>query len=251
MLHFVDTAAERNYFMKKSKFSAVLILAAFMTILSIFPALASTYSGHLDSVTQDKITGWAWDSADPTSYAVARVVIRNQNTDEIVQDTTVIASDYRADLAAIGQGTATYGFEVPVDWSQYGDGVFRIEAYIGDQGFNNTLVYYNGSSAGTQTSGAGLRPLGVFKTTAYCPCSQCSEGWGRRTSTGAIAASNHTIAVDPRVIPYGSRIMINGVIYTAEDRGGGVKGNHIDIFFNTHGETRQYGTRNVEAFLVE
>ncbi len=45
--------------------------------------------------------------------------------------------------------------------------------------------------------------------------------------------------------------MINGVIYTAEDCGGGVKGNHIDIFFNTHGETRAYGTRSVEVYLVQ
>ena len=57
--------------------------------------------------------------------------------------------------------------------------------------------------------------------------------------------------MDPRVIPYGSRVMINGTVYTAEDRGGGVKGNHIDIFFDTHGETRQYGTRNVEVFLLQ
>ena len=77
------------------------------------------------------------------------------------------------------------------------------------------------------------------------------RGLGAHTSTGAIASANHTIAVDPRVIPYGSKIMINGVIYTAEDRGGAVKGNHVDIFFNTHGETRAYGTRSAEVFLVQ
>lgn len=96
----------------------------------------------------------------------------------------------------------------------------------------------------------GLQSLGVFRTTGYCPCYQCSEGWGRSTSTGAIAKSGHTIAVDPRVIPYGTRLMINGVVYTAEDRGGGVKGNHIDIFFDNHAQTRQHGSRNLEVFLV-
>lgn len=96
----------------------------------------------------------------------------------------------------------------------------------------------------------GLQSLGVFRTTGYCPCYQCSEGWGRRTSTGAIAKSSHTIAVDPRVIPYGTKLMINGVIYTAEDRGGGVKGNHIDIFFDNHAQTRQHGSRQQEVFLV-
>jgi 3D (Asp-Asp-Asp) domain-containing protein len=91
----------------------------------------------------------------------------------------------------------------------------------------------------------------MFRTTAYCPCRGCSGRWGGRTSTGAVATSGHTISVDPRVIPYGSRLMIGGVIYTAEDCGSGVRGNHIDIFFNTHGETRAYGTRSMEVFLVQ
>ena len=58
------------------------------------------------------------------------------------------------------------------------------------------------------------------------------------------------MAVDPKVIPFGSKLMINGVVYTAEDRGGGVRGNHIDIFFNTHGETLQPGTQNAEVCLI-
>ena len=74
--------------------------------------------------------------------------------------------------------------------------------------------------------------------------------WGRHTSTGTIASSNHTGAVDPRVIPYGSKILINGVVYTAEDKGGAVRGNHIDIFFDTHGETRMYGTQSADVYLL-
>lgn len=105
-------------------------------------------------------------------------------------------------------------------------------------------------SAESSASDTKLVSLGVFKTTGYCPCYQCSEGWGRHTCTGAIASSNHTIAVDPRVIPYGSKIMINGTVYTAEDRGGGVRGNHIDIFYDTHAQTRQHGSRQAEVFLV-
>ena len=45
--------------------------------------------------------------------------------------------------------------------------------------------------------------------------------------------------------------MINGIIYTAEDKGGGVKGNHIDIFFDTHSETKQHGVQNTEVYLVQ
>lgn len=67
--------------------------------------------------------------------------------------------------------------------------------------------------------------IGDFKVTYYW----LSEN-GRSTSTGAIATEGRTIAVDPSVIPYGSEVLINGHVYVAEDCGGAVKGNVIDIF---------------------
>ena len=45
-----------------------------------------------------------------------------------------------------------------------------------------------------------------------------------------------TIAVDPRVIPYGTKVIIGGHIFTAEDCGGAIQGNHIDIYVNNHAE---------------
>lgn len=67
--------------------------------------------------------------------------------------------------------------------------------------------------------------IGEFKITFYW----LSEN-GRSTSTGAIATEGRTIAVDPNIIPYGTEVLIDGHIYIAEDCGGAVKGNVIDIF---------------------
>lgn len=67
--------------------------------------------------------------------------------------------------------------------------------------------------------------IGEFKITFYW----LSEN-GRSTSTGAIATEGRTIAVDPSVIPYGTEVLIDGHVYIAEDCGGAVKGNVIDIF---------------------
>lgn len=83
----------------------------------------------------------------------------------------------------------------------------------------------------------------VFKTTAYCPCEECSGGYGNHTATGNIARSNHTIAVDPDVIRYGTEVTIDGITYTAEDCGGAVRGNHIDIYFDNHADVESYGVR--------
>ena len=95
---------------------------------------------------------------------------------------------------------------------------------------------------------SGLKSLGTFKLTAYCPCESCSGNWGKQTSTGAIATEGRTVAVDPSVIPYGTVLIINGHEYVAEDCGAAVKGNVIDIFFNEHkSDFREY----VEIFVKE
>ena len=107
------------------------------------------------------------------------------------------------------------------------------------------------SSGSTETAEHGSgRDLGQFKLTAYCPCYSCSEGWGRMTSSGNLAQERHTIATDPSVIPEGTKVEINGVVYTAEDIGGGVRGNHIDIFYESHEECLQFGVRYAEVYKV-
>lgn len=93
--------------------------------------------------------------------------------------------------------------------------------------------------------------MGEFKLTAYCPCYECSEGWGRKTSTGKYARSGHTIAVDPSVIGYGAKVLIDGDIYVAEDCGGGVSGDHIDIFFDTHEEVEDFGMHYRDVWIVK
>lgn len=92
--------------------------------------------------------------------------------------------------------------------------------------------------------------MGEFKLTAYCPCYECSEGYGRQTSTGKTARSTHTIAVDPNVIGYGAKVKIGDVLYTAEDCGGGVHGDHIDIFFDTHQEVEEFGVRYKDVKII-
>lgn len=94
-----------------------------------------------------------------------------------------------------------------------------------------------------------LIPLGAFRTTAYCPCSKCNGKW-TTTATGVGFQENHTVAVDPRVIPLGSTISIDGELYVAEDTGGAIKGARIDVFHGTHQEARVYGVQYREVYLV-
>ena len=92
--------------------------------------------------------------------------------------------------------------------------------------------------------------MGEFKLTAYCPCCRCSKGYGRNTTSGKSARSDHTIAVDKSVIDLGSKVKIGKKIYTAEDCGSGVNGDHIDIFFDTHEEVEEFGKKYKHVWVV-
>ena len=92
--------------------------------------------------------------------------------------------------------------------------------------------------------------LGEYKLTAYCPCSKCCGKSDGITATGVKAKSGRTVAVDPNVIPLGSEIIIDDVCYIAEDVGGGVKGNVIDIFFDSHEEALQFGVQYKDVNII-
>ena len=91
----------------------------------------------------------------------------------------------------------------------------------------------------------------VFKATAYCPCSKCCGKWaGGNTASGTTPTAGRTIAVDTSVIPFGTKIIINGITYIAEDTGSLIEGNRIDIFFDSHEEALQFGVQQVEGVVV-
>lgn len=113
------------------------------------------------------------------------------------------------------------------------------------------------TSAPTETSAPApvLTELGEFKLTAYCACKQCcgkdpgSPYYGI-TASGTTATAGRTIAVDPSVIPYGSEVVINGHTYIAEDCGGAIKENRIDIYFDTHEEALNFGVQHATVYLI-
>ena len=72
------------------------------------------------------------------------------------------------------------------------------------------------------------------------------------TSTGKKPRPYHTIAVDPKIIPYGTRVYIPefNKVFIAEDTGGAIKNNRIDIYMNNEYECRQWGIRNITIIIL-
>ncbi len=92
-------------------------------------------------------------------------------------------------------------------------------------------------------------PLGRFKLTAYSgpQLGQASP----ITATGTTARVGRTVAVDPKVIPLGSRIYIEGLgERIAEDVGGGVKGNHIDVYLGTLPQAFHFGVKRGRVSVI-
>lgn len=105
---------------------------------------------------------------------------------------------------------------------------------------------YEGPSEGIKEEATSL---GKFQIYHYCPCVKCCGKSDGITSTGARAREGRTIAVDPEVIPLGSTVMIDGEEYIAEDTGGKIKGNKIDVFVESHQEAIQKGTYKTDVYL--
>lgn len=74
---------------------------------------------------------------------------------------------------------------------------------------------------------------------------------GRRTATG-LAPEVGMVAVDPRVIPLGARLYIEGYGFAkASDRGSGIQGNEIDVFLETKEQCRSWGRRTVKVYVLK
>lgn len=71
------------------------------------------------------------------------------------------------------------------------------------------------------------------------------------TATGA-KAKKGTVAVDPRIIPLGSKLYVEGYGHaTALDTGGAIKGNKIDLFYESLYEAKRFGRRNIKVYMLD
>lgn len=137
------------------------------------------------------------------------------------------------------------------------------ETFMGPALFSNNINGNQETEKGTEKAGeteqkaasSSVNPetslyLGKFTTTAYCTCELCTSGEGL-TYMGTKPKANHTISADLSIYPLGTRLIIDGIVYTVEDCGSGVNGNHIDIYMDTHEAAEDYGLQPKEVYQVQ
>ena len=72
------------------------------------------------------------------------------------------------------------------------------------------------------------------------------------TSTGTKPTEGRTIAVDPSVIPYGTKVYIPQFdrVFIAEDCGSAIKGNRIDIYMNDYDRCMDWGIKTIDIYII-
>jgi 3D (Asp-Asp-Asp) domain-containing protein len=112
-----------------------------------------------------------------------------------------------------------------------------------------------GSGNIVSRGGKTFRYSGVLAmlATAYDPGWISNGKWaGYPTADGIHQVEKGVVAVDPRVIPLGTRLYVEGYGYAiAADTGGAIKGNRIDLAFNTYEEAIQFGMKDVKVYILE
>ena len=117
------------------------------------------------------------------------------------------------------------------------------------------VAYGVGGTVATSRS-AATRYSYVLDMTATAYTYGEGGHWGDVTASGKAVQVGY-VAVDPRVIPLGSRLYITypdgSECYgfaVAEDTGGAIKGNRIDLFFETYDEAISFGRRTVRVYVL-
>lgn len=117
----------------------------------------------------------------------------------------------------------------------------------------NTTVIDSANKVILHKSGRNLKYKKkiTMQATAYDPTAGSKTAMGTKARVGAVA-------VDKRVIPLGSKLYVEGLgdypsygLCTAEDTGGAIKGNRIDLFYNSNAEALKFGRRNVNVYILE
>lgn len=120
---------------------------------------------------------------------------------------------------------------------------------------NNALIARSRFGAGF--SGEPVRHYSIvqmktMEATAYYPGPECTGKYAvyGLTYTGKKARYG-LVAVDPRVIALGTMLYIEGYgLAEAADIGGAIKGDKIDLCFNTYREAVEYGRRKISVYIV-
>ncbi|MGN0324764.1 MAG: SH3 domain-containing protein [Lachnospiraceae bacterium] len=228
--------------------------------------MANASSSNAGLAFQRGILG-GYDVSEQISVEVEDVAASN-----MVEVQTMVSSASQAEVAAAGITSDSISYQISnranmrSTPSRNGSWITTLPVgadivKLGETTDGYTMVQYDGMvgyvlenciTDKVDISRLGSEPV-LFTITAYCSCRICCGSYspevtGREshTATGTVPQQGRTIAVDPRVIPYGTSVHIDGLgDFIAEDCGGNIRQNHIDVYFASHEEAVAFGSKRL------
>ena len=214
-----------------------------------------------EGVSPDAFDSVNFESSNELTDGMTVRVTRAEAAFELVYEEIPFETVYTED-STMAEGTE--------EVTQYGSAgtAYSYYEYITDEnGETETVLISSGVQTepvteyityGTRAANTIVTPDGevltytevrTFEATAYTG--------GGITATGTSARVGE-IAVDPSVIPYGTKVYIvtsdGSIVYgkaTAEDCGGAIKGNIVDLYYDTYNECISFGRRSVQIYFLE
>ena len=114
-----------------------------------------------------------------------------------------------------------------------------------------TTTSRSSTTTRTSSTSSSSSSVKIYKVTAYCSCPKCcgkySSGY---TASGTKATAGRTVAASSS-FAFGTKLLINGKQYVVEDRGSAIKGNRIDMYFDSHSEALAWGVRYLPVEVVK
>lgn len=103
----------------------------------------------------------------------------------------------------------------------------------------------------THKAGVDFEYKKMIKNVSMTAYSSEEPGIGTRTASGTRVTEGRTIAVDPNVIPIGWWVYIDGLGFRrAEDTGGAIKGNKVDVYFDSLSHARNFGRKSRTVYVI-
>lgn len=248
--------------------------------------LTSTQKGTISSTIRQSMVSFAQQFVG-NAYVWGGVSLTNgADCSGFVQS---IYAQYGYTLPRVAEDQAQFGMKIPVEEAAPGDLIFyardgyihHVVMYIGDgktveaqstatgivndgvntgeavwatriisdaDAANMALITNNGGQYTAADESDIGQLLGAFKLTSYCACPICCGQWsGGPTASGLMPIQGRTVAMAG--VPFGTRLVINGQIFTVEDRG--TPYGHVDVFLNNHQDAVNFGVQYANVYMAK
>ena len=244
-------------FVQKNKTAVCSIIAILLFIILLISQLQACSAIVTQTLGSVSATSWPADDQEITKAELyySRLEADLQKKIDTVETTYPGYDEYNYNIGEIGHDPVAL---ISYLCARYGDFTFndtiRQELNtIFNKQYSYTVKTEKETRTVTKTVKAG-DSLGTVVTSGYCSCSICcGQGSGGLTASGTSPSSNHTIAVDASspIVPMGTQIIMNGVLYTVEDTGNlNTHGVDFDVYYDSHSEALAHGHRSYEAYYA-